>query len=142
VEDSGSFHRTSPDAPVLAWLWVRLAERDRAMAYIENGRARLVSRKENAHKSFPALTTRRPTIRRTAGPERFIYSLRVRPFTITGAHSFASVVAMVRPIPAVDPRNQSSLFSTLNLNTRPEGIGFVRVRTLHPLWESVDYINP
>jgi hypothetical protein len=103
------------------------------MADIENGTARLVSRMENAHKSFPALTTGGPTIRRTAGPERFIYSLRVRPFMITAAPSFASVVAMVRPIPALDPVTRAVLFSTLNVKTRPAGIGVVRVRALHRL---------
>jgi hypothetical protein len=43
------------------------------------------------------------TVRRIAGPDRFIYLLLRRPFTIAAAPSFASVVAMVRPIPAVDP---------------------------------------
>jgi hypothetical protein len=62
MEGRSSFHRSSPDG-------------FRAMAYIENGTARLVSRKENAHKPFPALTIGRLTIRRTVGPERFIYSL-------------------------------------------------------------------
>ena len=42
----------------------------------------------------------------------------VRPFTITAAPSFAGVVAMVRPIPAVDLVTRAVLFSTLSVNTR------------------------
>ena len=96
MEGSSSFHRTSPDG-------------FRAIAYIENGTARLVSRKENARKSFPALTTERSTICRIAGPERFIYSLLVRPFTIAAAPSFASAVADGQADSGRRPRNQSSL---------------------------------
>jgi hypothetical protein len=95
VEGSSSFHRSSPDV-------------FRAIAYIENGTARLVSRKENAHKSFPALTTGRPTIRRTAGPERFIYSLlRTAIYDYSGA-LFCQRGRDGQADSGRSPRNQSS----------------------------------
>jgi hypothetical protein len=115
------------------------------MAYIENGTARLVSRKENAHKSFPGLTTGRPTIRRTVGPERFIYSFPLRPFTIFTINSGVLFCQRCRDGQADSgrrPRNQSSLVQHTKCDTRGSGISFVRVRTLHRLGESVDHINP
>ena len=39
-----------------AWIFEPKLDGFRAVAYIENGTARLVSRKRNAYKSFPALT--------------------------------------------------------------------------------------
>jgi hypothetical protein len=82
------------------------------MAYIKNGTARLVSRKENTHKSFPGLS--RPGDRPYAAPlVRSASSTRSAygHLRLTAASSFASVVAIVRPIPAVDAVTRAVLYT-------------------------------